>query len=313
MPAQRLLLCIPPFVYLFDILYYIYMILEGKTLSASIRGSLKDRVTLCESKLGRPLKVAGIGWQGGYASYLYLKKELEAAQKLGIQGQIFELTDNTTPADLLSLLSRLSDDASTDAILIPKPLPPALNIPAVWEALDPAKDIDGASAMNTGRLFLCKTWAEVQNMDGFAPCTAMAVMKLLEYHNINPAGQEAAVIGRSSTVGKPLAHMLTCKDATVKICHSRTKDMKAALSQADIVACAIGSPRFLKADMIKPGAAVVDVGTNQDEHGVYCGDVDYDGVIKKAAAVSPVPGGVGPLTLTYLLENIVIAAERKIK
>lgn len=289
------------------------MILEGKTLSGQIRQDLAARAQKCAEALGRPLKLAGIGWQGGYASYLYLKKELEAAAKLGIQGQLFDLDDSTTEQDLITLLQKLGADDSIDAILIPKPLPKNLDSARVWEALSASKDIDGASTLNTGRLFLCKNSDEIANMQGYAPCTAQAVMQLLNFHKIPLAGTEAAVIGRSSTVGKPLAHMLTCANATVKILHSKTKDIKASLAGADIVVCAIGSPRFLKADMIKPGAVVVDVGTNEDANGIYCGDVDYDEVSKTASAISPVPGGVGPLTLSALLQNIIFCGERKIK
>ena len=289
------------------------MILEGKTLSNQIRGGLGARLQNCVEKLGRPVKLAGIGWQGGYASYLYLKKELESAEKIGVKTQLFEFNETTSLEDFLKLLNQVTSDSSIDAVLIPKPLPKHLDVPQVWEALPADKDIDGASALNTGRLFLCKTSREIAAMQGFAPATAKAVLELLKYHKIPLAGAEAAVIGRSSTVGKPAAHMLTCENATVKTLHSRTKDIKASLAQADIVVCAIGAPRFLKADMIKPGAVVIDVGTNEDEHGVYCGDVDYDNVVKVASAVSPVPGGIGPLTLTALLENIVISAERKVK
>ncbi|MDR0734883.1 MAG: bifunctional 5,10-methylenetetrahydrofolate dehydrogenase/5,10-methenyltetrahydrofolate cyclohydrolase [Elusimicrobiota bacterium] len=289
------------------------MLLEGKTLSSQIRRTLGARAQFCSRKLGRPLKLAGIGWEGGYASYLYLKKELEAAQKLGISGELIEFNPRTAPEDFINLIKKTCAHESVDAVLIPKPLPKHLDIPAVWEALDAAKDIDGASTLNTGRLFLCKTAAELAAMRGFAPCTAKAVVELLKYHKIPLAGAEIAVIGRSSTVGKPAAHMLTCENATVKILHSKTKDIKASLAGADIVVCAIGSPRFLKADMLRAGAIVVDVGTNEDENGVYCGDVDYDNVAKIAGAISPVPGGVGPLTLTYLLENIIISAERKLK
>jgi len=289
------------------------MILEGKTLSAQIRQTLSARVQKCQLNLGRPLKLAGIGWKGGYASYLYLKKELEAAEKLGIKGELHELTGNTAHDDFIALIKKLSADDTVDAILIPKPLPKILDTNTAWETLNPAKDIDGASTLNIGRLFICKTTKEIEAMQGFAPCTARAVMMLLNYHKIPLAGAEVAVIGRSSTVGKPAAHMLTCENATVKILHSKTKDIKKSLSQADIIVCAIGSPRFLKADMVKPGAVVVDVGTNEDENGIYCGDVDYDNVSKIASAISPVPGGIGPLTLTALLENIVICAERKIK
>jgi methylenetetrahydrofolate dehydrogenase (NADP+)/methenyltetrahydrofolate cyclohydrolase len=289
------------------------MELEGKSLSSQIRQTLAPRVQVCQQKLGRPLKLAGIGWQGGYASYLYLKKEIEAAEKLGIKGEIHELKDTTSPADLVALIKKLAADESVDAILIPKPLPKNLDNPQTWAALPPQKDIDGSGTLNAGFLFLCKNAKEIEEMQGFAPCTAAAVLRLLKYHKIPLAGSEIAVIGRSSTVGKPAAHMLTCENATVKICHSKTKDIRASLSQADVVVCAIGVPRFLKAEMIKTGAIVVDVGTNQDANSVYCGDVDYEDVIKKASSVSPVPGGVGPLTLTGLLENIVICAERKLK
>jgi methylenetetrahydrofolate dehydrogenase (NADP+)/methenyltetrahydrofolate cyclohydrolase len=289
------------------------MILEGKTLSSQIRQTLSARAQACSQKLGRPLKLAGIGWQGGYASFLYMKKEIEAAEKIGIKGQIFEISENMAETEFLELISTLSEDAAVDAVLIPKPLPKHLDTPRVWEALDAAKDIDGSGALNAGRLFLCKTAAEVEKMQGFVPCTAKAVIELLKYHKIPLAGVEIAVIGRSSTVGKPAAHMLTCENGIVKICHSKTKDIKASLANCDIVVCAIGSARFLKADMIKEGAVVIDVGTNQDSGGVYCGDVDYDEVSQKASSVSPVPGGVGPLTLTFLLENIIIAGERKIQ
>ncbi|MDR0646488.1 MAG: bifunctional 5,10-methylenetetrahydrofolate dehydrogenase/5,10-methenyltetrahydrofolate cyclohydrolase [Elusimicrobiota bacterium] len=288
------------------------MILEGKTLCAQIRKTLAQRAQSCQEKLGRPLKLVGIGWQGGYASYLYLQKEMEAAQKFLIQTELIEIAQTTSQKDLLEILNNLRNDETADAVLIPKPLPKHLDTPQTWQSIPADKDIDGSSALNTGRLFLCKSSKEIADMQGFAPCTAKAVMALLKYHKIPLNGVEAAVIGRSSTVGKPAAHMLTCENATVKILHSKTKDIQASLCGCDIIVCAIGSPRFLKADMIKEGAVVVDVGTNEDENGVYCGDVDYDEVSKKARALSPVPGGVGPLTLTFLLENIIISAERKL-
>jgi methylenetetrahydrofolate dehydrogenase (NADP+)/methenyltetrahydrofolate cyclohydrolase len=289
------------------------MILEGKTLSSQIRAAFSERVKNCEQKLARSLKVAGIAWQGGYASYLYLKKEIEAAEKIGIKGQIFEIAENTTLEEMVRLVRNLSADPSVDAVLIPKPLPKHLDVPQIWEAVAADKDIDGSCPLNVGRLFLCKTAAEIAAMQGFTPCTAKSVLELLKYHKVPLSGAEIAVIGRSSTVGKPAAHMLSCENATVKICHSKTKDIAKSLLQADIVVCAIGVPRFLQADMIKEGAIVVDVGTNQDCNGVYCGDVNFDEVSKKASKITPVPGGVGPLTLTFLLENIVISAERKIK
>lgn len=289
-------------------------ILEGKTLAANLRAPLSARAAAASATLGRAVKLAGIGWkdEAGYASYIYLKKEMEAAQKNGVETELHEITSDTTPAEFLELLKGLSEREDIDAILVPKPLPKILDELLFWEHLSPAKDIDGASTLNMGRLFMCKNWKEVQSLDGFVPCTAMAVMRLLEFHNIDVAGKNVCVIGRSGTVGRPLAHMLVCKDATVTICHSKTKNLADVLNKADIIISAIGKARFVTENMVRDGAIVIDVGTNQDENGVFCGDVDYDNVIKKAD-VSPVPGGVGPVTLACLLENIVISAESKIK
>ncbi|MCL2888309.1 MAG: bifunctional 5,10-methylenetetrahydrofolate dehydrogenase/5,10-methenyltetrahydrofolate cyclohydrolase [Elusimicrobia bacterium] len=286
------------------------MILEGKTLAALIRDTLPARAAVCAQKLGRKPKLAGIGWAADYGSYVYLKKEVEAAQKTGIDAQVIDITENTTHAEFLQIIKNLSSSRTIDALLVPKPLPKHLNTLEVWENLAAEKDIDGSSVLSMGRLFMCKNWKEVETMRGFPPATAMAVMKLLEHYKINLSGAEVAVIGRSATVGKPLAHMLTCKDATVKICHSRTKDLAAALQNSDIVISAIGKARFVKSSMIKNGAVVIDVGTNQDAQGVFCGDVDFEDVKNKASQITPVPGGVGPVTLACLLENIIISVER---
>lgn len=288
------------------------MILEGKTLAKQIRESLPERAQICKERLGRTLKLVGIGWAADYASYVYLKKELDAAQKTGVDTEIIDIDENTTLSKFTEIIKKVSADDSVDAVLIPKPLPKHLNTPQVWEALAADKDIDGASTLNMGRLFMCKSWSEVRDMEGFAPCTAVAVMRLLEFHNIELKGKEVAVLGRSSTVGKPLAHMISCKDATVKICHSRTADLTDSLKNESVIISAIGKARFLKEDMIPAGSIIVDVGTNQDENGVFCGDVDFDPVSQKAASVSPVPGGVGPTTLACLLENIIISGERKV-
>ncbi len=289
-------------------------ILEGKTLAAEIRNTLGARAAAAAAALGRPLKITGIGWAGdgaGYASYVYLKKEMEAAAKTGVSTEIFDITENTTAADFLELVKNISSDECVDAILIPRPLPKHLDVPVIWENLSAEKDIDGAATLNMGRLFECKNWTDVKNMSGFVPCTALAVMRLLEFHKIDLSGKEVAVIGRSAIVGRPLAHMVVCKDASVTICHSRTVDLPKVLNRADIVISAIGKARFVKENMVRPGAIVIDVGTNQDENGVFCGDVDFDAVIRKADT-TPVPGGVGPVTLACLLENIVLSAERRV-
>jgi len=237
----------------------------------------------------------------------------QIAYALFTYAQIVDISEKTTLPEFVKIIKGLSSDKTIDAILVPKPLPPHLNAEEAWENLAAEKDIDGSSVLSMGRLFMCKNWKEVETMHGFPPATAMAVMRLLEHYKINLSGVEVSVIGRSATVGKPLAHMLTCKDATVKICHSRTKNLAAALQNSDIVISAIGKARFVKKDMIKQGAIVIDVGTNQDDKGVFCGDVDFEDVKTKASRITPVPGGVGPVTLACLLENIIISVSRRLE
>ena len=179
------------------------------------------------------------------------------------------------------------------------------------DRLAPQKDIDGMSNINAGNLFLCKTWAEVQALKGFVPCTAAAVIRLLQYHNISPEGAEAAVIGRSSTVGRPLAHLLTCQNATVKICHTKT-DLPRALKDADLVCSAAGAPGLIDAAWLRPGATLIDISTNW-KNDRLCGDADPQALQQRGVSYSPVPGGVGPVTLAVLLENIILSGERKLK
>ncbi|MDD2773629.1 MAG: bifunctional 5,10-methylenetetrahydrofolate dehydrogenase/5,10-methenyltetrahydrofolate cyclohydrolase [Elusimicrobiales bacterium] len=285
-------------------------ILEGKTLAAEIRCSLPARIAAAQSRLGRKPLLAAVHCPGDYASDVYLKKELKACEKTGIAARAHEIAKDTTPSDFIKLLRQLGSEKSVDAILVPRPLPRQLSDAAIWEHLDPKKDIDGASVSGMGRLFLCKTPAELEAGGFFMPCTAWAVIRLLRRHGINPSGRNAAVLGRSSTVGRPLAHMLSCLDATVTLAHSKTADIAKTLSGCELVVSAVGKARWVKADMLRPGAVVVDVGTNSDENGVFCGDVDYDAARETASAISPVPGGVGPVTLACLLENIVSAFEK---
>ncbi len=286
------------------------MILEGRTLAAQIRQSLQHRADSVRQKLGRPIKLAAIGSTEDYGAYVYLTKEVEAAEKLGVQTQVFKVNNQTPAADFLSLVEKLSADPATDAILIPRPLPDHLATTDFADRLAPRKDIDGMSNINMGNLFLCKTWAEISTLKGFVSCTAMAVIRLLEFHQITLEGAEAAVIGRSSTVGRPLAHLLTCKNATVKICHTKT-DLPRAVQDADLICSAAGKPGLLNADWLKPEAVVADISTNWAD-GKLCGDADESALAQKAISYSPVPGGVGPVTLAVLLENIILSGERKI-
>ena len=288
------------------------MILEGKTLAAKIRQTLPQRAERVRAALGRPIKLCAIGSTEDYGAHVYLKKEVEAAQKLGVETQIYEVNNQTPAKDFLKLVETLSADDTVDAILIPRPLPAHLAATNYADKLAPQKDIDGMSTINMGNLFLCKTWKEVQALPGFVSCTAMAVVLLLAYHCVKLEGAEAVVIGRSITVGRPLAHLLTCQNATVKICHTKT-DLPRAVRDADVVCSAAGKPGLLEASWLKKGAIVADISTNWDEqNNRLCGDAVPEQMDKFSVSYSPVPGGVGPVTLAVLLENIIISGERKI-
>ena len=284
------------------------MILEGRTLAQQIRNPLPQRAALVRQKLGRAIRLAAIGSTEDYGAYIYLKKEVQAAQNLGLETQIVEVNNQTATADFITLVRQLSADDNTDAILIPRPLPAHLAATPYAAYLAPQKDVDGMSNVNMGNLFLCKTWEEIEALPGFVPCTALAVIKLLEFHQLEVAGKEVVVVGRSSTVGRPLAHLLTCKNATVKICHSYT-DLPRAVRDADIICSAAGKPGLLQAQWLKPGAAVVDISTTWHNNQLS-GDADPHALEARGISYSPVPGGVGPVTLAVLLENMVFSKER---
>ena len=280
-------------------------------MAASLRAPLEERARQAERKLGRPISLFAAGSTEDYGAYVYLKKEVQAAEKLGVRTQVYELNNSTSVKEFLDLLQNVSADAEVDAILIPRPLPPALAQSGFTRFIAPEKDIDGMSNISMGNLFLCKTWQDVQTLPTFVPCTAMAVIRLLDAYGIDPQSKETAVIGRSSTVGRPLAHLLTCRNATVKICHTFTKDLAFSLQNADLICCAAGQPALLPAQHVKTGATVIDIATNLDKDGRLCGDACTQELLQKGCHVSPVPGGVGPVTLACLLENIILSGERK--
>ena len=286
------------------------MILEGRTLAKQIRDSLAQRADNVRRKLGRPICLCAFGSTEDYGARLYLKKELEAAAQLGIETHLFDLDNKTPPEGFIKSLQALGEHSQTDAILIPRPLPLQLAGCLFSDFLNPQQDIDGMSTVNIGRLFLCKTWTEVQSLPGFVPCTAMAVTRLLKYHHVELDGKQVTVIGRSCTVGRPLAHLLTCKNATVTLCHSHT-DLPRAVKDADIICTAAGCPGLLKTAWLKPGAILIDISTTW-KNDRLCGDAMHEELDKNGFTYSPVPGGVGPVTLALLLENIILSGERKI-
>ncbi len=288
------------------------MLLEGKTLAAALRAPLAQRAEAVRQKLGRQISLFAVGSTEDYGAYVYLKKEVQAAEKLGVKCQVHEVNANTSVNHFLELLQQASSAADIDAILIPRPLPEALARSGFTHFIAPEKDIDGMSHIAAGNLFLCKTWSDVQNLPTFVPCTALAVIRLLDAYGIDPQGQETAVIGRSPTVGRPLAHLLTCRNATVKICHTFTRDLALSLENTDIICAAAGCPGLLTPQNVKEGATIIDIATNLDEQGHLCGDACTQQLVERGCHISPVPGGVGPVTLACLLENIILSGERKV-
>ena len=280
-------------------------IIDGNVLSARVRGEIAERAAALRARGVQPcLAVILVG--SDPASAVYVRNKVAACEKAGIRSLRFDYPGNATQQELMAKLAELNADPAVHGILVQLPLPRHLDEEAVLAAIDIRKDVDGFHAENVGRLS--------QNREGFIPCTPHGVMKMLESTGTPVLGAEAVVIGRSNIVGKPMAMLLTNAGATVTVCHSKTRDLAFHTRRADILVAAIGKPRFVTGDMIKPGATVIDVGINrlQDgpDAGKLCGDVDFESAREVAGAITPVPGGVGPMTITMLLENTVISAER---
>ncbi|HBA59523.1 MAG TPA: bifunctional 5,10-methylene-tetrahydrofolate dehydrogenase/5,10-methylene-tetrahydrofolate cyclohydrolase [Elusimicrobia bacterium] len=283
--------------------------LEGKTLSAEILASLAPRIAGVRERLGRAPSLAIINYFADSPSAVYVKRKIAACEKLGITVKLFAPDAAEGYEAFKALLAKLGADPAYDAIMLERPLPDGFETRETWDALPAAKDVDGLSSLNMGRLFIARKFSEIEDGGFFLPCTALAVIRLLRHHGFDVAGKNIAVAGRSAVVGRPLAHMLTALDATVTLCHTRTRDIAAVFKAADLVMLAVGKAKWVKKEMLAPGAVVVDVGTNFDENGRMCGDADFEDIKDAAAAVTPVPGGVGPVTLACLLEAAVKAAE----
>ena len=235
------------------------------------------------------------------ASRTYVNNKKKACEATGIISEEYALPENTTMEELLALIKELNAKKSINGILCQLPLPKHLDEKAVIENIDPIKDVDAFHAVNTGHIMIGDY--------SFLPCTPAGIMEMLKYYNIEIEGKECVVIGRSNIVGKPMAMLLLQKNGTVTICHSRTKNLKEVTSRADILVAAVGVPYFVTADMVKDGAVVIDVGMDRNKEGKLCGDVDFAEVEKKASYITPVPGGVGPMTIATLMKNTVTAAK----
>lgn len=274
-------------------------IIDGKAVSASIRERLKDEVALLKQKGIVPgLAVIIVG--SDPASRVYVNNKKKACAELGMYSEEYALDENTTEEELLALINELNGRSDISGILCQLPLPRHLDEKTVINAISPSKDVDAFHPSNVGHIMIGDYH--------FLPCTPAGVMELIEHAGVDVEGKNCVVIGRSNIVGKPMAMLLLHKNATVTICHSRTKDLAGICRQADVIVAAVGKAYFVTADMVKPGAVVIDVGMNRNEQGKLCGDVDFESVKEKASAITPVPGGVGPMTITMLMQNTVTAA-----
>ena len=275
-------------------------LLEGKKTAAAIREEAAATAQRLRAAGTVPSLALVLATADESAAW-YTRAIVRAGEKIGLDVRVERLADDASAADVRSAVARLSADDTVHGIIVQTPLPPGVDFVEIAEAIAPEKDVDGANPVSLGRL--------TAGLPAFAPATAAAVLRLLDDHGVELAGRRAVVVGRSLVVGKPAAMLLLARDATVTICHSRTKDLAARTSEADVLVAAVGRPRMLGAEHVGPGAVVIDVGTTPDENGNLVGDVDAEAVMGRAGAVTPVPGGVGPVTTALLLHNTVTAAE----
>ena len=277
-------------------------LIDGKVIAAEIRAELKARTQAFEEKYGKKIGLAVVLIGNDPASQVYVRNKVKACEEAGIRSFRHDLPEETTQKQAEELVSALAEDEHVHGILIQLPLPRGLDEKRLLSLIPPSKDVDGFLAENIGRLALKEA--------GTVACTPLGVMEMLSRSNIPVAGKRAVVVGRSNIVGRPMALLLLNADATVTVCHSKTKDLLEECRRADILVAAIGKPKFITADMVKEGAVVIDVGMDRDENGKLCGDVDFENIKEKASAITPVPGGVGPMTIAMLLKNTCDAAER---
>ena len=276
-------------------------VIDGKAVSAKVRAEIAERVAKLEAETGKKPGLAVVIVGEDPASKVYVRNKAKGCAEVGFYSEVHELPENTTEEELLALIDKLNGDERINGILCQLPLPRHLDDRAVIDRIRQDKDVDAFHPANVGKIML-------GDYD-FLPCTPAGVMRLLEEYGISPAGKNCVVVGRSNIVGKPQAMLLLQKNGTVTVCHSRTSDLKAECRRADILVVAIGKAKFIDADYIKPGATVIDVGMNRDENGKLCGDVDYESAKEVAGAITPVPGGVGPMTIAMLLTNTLKAFE----
>ncbi|HDF6685255.1 TPA: bifunctional methylenetetrahydrofolate dehydrogenase/methenyltetrahydrofolate cyclohydrolase FolD [Staphylococcus aureus] len=277
-------------------------ILDGKQIAKDYRQGLQDQVEALKEKGFTPkLSVILVGNDGASQSYVRSKKK--AAEKIGMISEIVHLEETATEEEVLNELNRLNNDDSVSGILVQVPLPKQVSEQKILEAINPDKDVDGFHPINIGKLYI--------DEQTFVPCTPLGIMEILKHADIDLEGKNAVVIGRSHIVGQPVSKLLLQKNASVTILHSRSKDMASYLKDADVIVSAVGKPGLVTKDVVKEGSVIIDVGNTPDENGKLKGDVDYDAVKEIAGAITPVPGGVGPLTITMVLNNTLLAEKMR--
>ncbi len=279
-------------------------IIDGKAVAKKIRKELKKEVEELKTKEITP-KLAVIMVGDNSASQVYVRNKSKACEKAGIEFEEFLFDNDTTEEKLLDTIDMLNKDESVHGILLQSPVPKHINIQKAFEKISPKKDVDGFNAVNVGKLSI--------GQDAFISCTPYGIIKMLEEYNIETEGKHTVILGRSNIVGKPMIQCMLNKNATVTVCHSRTKNIAEITRNADILIAAIGKPKFVTEDMVKDDVVVIDVGINRMEDGTLCGDVDFENVSKKASYITPVPGGVGPMTIAMLIYNVVKAAKNTLK
>ena len=276
------------------------IIIDGKEVAKEKREQIKSRVEVLKSQ-GKTVGLAVIIVGENPASRVYVNNKKKGCSEVGIESFEYALPETTTEQELKELVEKLNNDDRVNGILCQLPLPKHINEDAVINTISPKKDVDAFHPQNVGHIMIGDYT--------FLPCTPAGIMEMLKFYNISVSGKKCVVIGRSNIVGKPMAMLLLKENGTVEICHSRTENLKEETLSADILVAAVGKANFLTADMVKQGAVVIDVGMNRDENGKLCGDVDFENVKERASYITPVPGGVGPMTITMLLENTVRAVE----
>lgn len=276
------------------------IIIDGKKISTEIKDECKEKVALYKEK-GIEICMAVIQVGSDPASSVYVNNKKKACEYIGIKSLSYQLEESTTEEELLALIDKLNKDDAVRGILVQLPLPKTISEDKVLMAISPAKDVDGFHPMNVGNLCIGRK--------GFLSCTPAGVIELLKRYNIEISGKECVVVGRSNIVGKPMSILLLRENGTVTITHSKTKDLKEVCKRADILIAALGKPKFITEEYVKEGAVVIDVGIHRNENNKLCGDVDFDAVAPKCSAITPVPGGVGPMTIAMLMKNCVDSVE----